>query len=65
MNRNKIAVAAAEAERFLERVKALPEQGYYEHHERKYPLSYPVEMGSIRRASMDLTRALADLRKVN
>lgn len=56
MNRDKLKVAVEEAERFLQRVKALPEP-YTD-------VSYfPKEQGAIKRSSMDLTRALADLRR--
>jgi len=57
MNRDKLAVAVAEAKRFIERAKALPPTtpGIYDYN--------PKEQGAIRRASMDLTRALADLRR--
>lgn len=69
MNRDTLKVAIAEAERFLERAKAVPE-----------PIECPADWradggtflddsippkdgGAVRRASMDLTRALADLRR--
>ena len=57
MNRKKLNTAVAEAERFIARAKALPEcdLSTYDH--------FPKQWGAIRRASMDLTRALADLRK--
>lgn len=67
MNRGKLQVAVDEAHRFIQRAESLPdpikrdhsgfEDGFYvdDHH--------PKEQGAIRRASMDLTRALADLRK--
>lgn len=61
MHISKLKVAEAEAKRFLERVKA------YRSSEVQYEpgfLSYGVkESGALRRASLDLTRALADLRK--
>lgn len=63
MNRDKIAAAVAEARRFIERVEALPEQATYEAFGHTYSCHYPKEQGAIRRASMDLTRALADLRR--
>lgn len=67
MNRKKIAVAVAEAKRFIERAEALPEPKTYEVPNSPYnPFTndnFPREQGAIRRASMDLTRALADLRK--
>lgn len=64
MNAAKLAVAIAEAERFLERAKALPEAKPYDvggrtfHHD-----NFPKQQGAIKRASMELTRALADLRR--
>lgn len=64
MNRDKLAIAVAEAKRFIERAKALPKPVPYQsgsyslHHD-----NFPREQGAIKRASMDLTRALADLRK--
>ena len=64
MNREKLATAIAEAERFIERAKALPEPHKYESSGYIYTNNYfPKEQGAIRRASMDLTRALADLRR--
>ncbi len=68
MNRTKLATAIAEAERFIAKAKSLPEP---EDYPRDHPLfglkidNFPVEQGAIKRASMDLTRALADLRKPN
>lgn len=38
--------------------KAVPAPTY-----RQYPNAFPAKSGATRRASMDLTRALADLRK--
>jgi len=70
MNRIKLAIAIQEAERFLERARDLPDAV-----ERILPWhpadgeTYmddaipPIHGGAIRRASMDLTRALADLRR--
>lgn len=64
MNRDKLKIAIAEAERFLERAKTLPPIRKYPHGLNEYDDSYfPKEQGAIRRSSMDLTRALADLRK--
>jgi len=68
MNRDKLAVAVAEAERFLKRAKALPKpvtRKFYgadagSYIDNSFP---PKNGGEIRRASMDLTRALSDLRK--
>lgn len=62
--RQKLDIAVAEARRFIERAEALPVPYSYQNGD--YPLFFceifPREKGAIRRASMDLTRALADLR---
>ena len=64
MNREKLKACIFEAERFLKRAKALPKPQPYEHSGYIFPGdSFPKEQASIRRASMDLTRALAELRK--
>ena len=67
MNRDTLAIAVAEAERFIARAKALPEPKTYEVPGSQYnPFThdnFPREQGAIRRASMDLTRALADFRR--
>lgn len=66
MNRDKLKVAVAEAERFIKRAKALPKAEPYESHGHTFTHDYfPREQGAIKRASMDLTRALADLRRPN
>jgi hypothetical protein len=57
MNREKIANAKREAKRFLERVHA------YEANPPQYEFVGSKEGGALKRASMDLTRALADLRR--
>lgn len=58
MNQTKLTTGIAEAKRFIEKVKALEVEREY------YPdWSHPRESGAARRASMDLTRALADLRR--
>jgi hypothetical protein len=56
----RINEAEAEARRFLDRVKALKDScGNNE-----YAISYGnKETGAVRRASMDLTRALAEMRR--
>ena len=57
--------AIAEAKRFIERTEQLIEL----HNEvptrsvRETISQFPKEQGSVKRASLDLTRALADLRK--
>lgn len=64
MNRDKLNAAVAEAERFIKRAKALPKPEPYEVGGRKFMNdNFPRESGAIRRASMDLTRALAELRR--
>lgn len=49
-----------ETKRFLERAVLL--QAAHNHPERQYIDGNPIEQGAVRRASMDLTRALAKLR---
>lgn len=64
MDREKIKIAVAEAERFIERAKALPEPTPYQVNGHTFTNDYfPRESGAVRRASMDLTRALADMRR--
>lgn len=60
-----IKAAAAEAKRFLQRVKEWEaEQGTYEGHGGfRFSISTPKQSGAVRRASMDLTRALSAMRK--
>lgn len=67
MNRDKLKTAMEEAERFLKRCRELPEPCPYENEHMKGHMYdfFPKEQGAIKRASMDLTRALADLRKAN
>ena len=57
MNSKKIAIARAEAARFLKCIRA------YEENPPQYEFVGTKESGAVRRASMDLTRALADLRR--
>lgn len=64
MDRNKLAVAVEEAKRFIERAKSLPEPVPYTRGDYTFTHNYfPKEQGAIKRSSMDLTRALADLRR--
>lgn len=67
MDRIKLKTAIEEAERFLKRAKSLPKpvtRMYCDGSGRTYQDgNFPKEQGAIRRASMDLTRALADLRR--
>lgn len=57
--RERVEEAVREAHRFIKRAENLlactsADQGMYE---------FPVESGATRRASLDLTRALAEMRK--
>lgn len=64
MQRERIKAAYEEALRFIAKVDALPEPKPYEWQGRQFTNdNYPKEQGAIRRASMDLTRALAEMRK--
>lgn len=64
MNRDKIDAAVAEARRFIKRAQALPKPSTRVVNGHTYTDDYfPREQGAIRRASMDLTRTLADLRR--
>lgn len=59
MDDDAVSAAMNEANRFLERAHewmSTPHQ---------YPCDNPRESGALRRASMDLTRALADMRRRN
>lgn len=59
MDAKKIAIAAEEAKRFLKRVRDLDENPP------QYEFVGTKETGALRRASMDLTRALADMRRAS
>lgn len=63
--KERIMTAKAEAQRFLERCEAWEKaQGTYTTGSGYvFDQSTPKENGALRRASMDLTRALADMRK--
>jgi hypothetical protein len=64
MNRTKLAAAVAEARRFIERAEALPESVQSASGDYQFVMdNFPREQGAIKRSSMDLTRALADLRR--
>lgn len=66
MDDKKISTVKREIKRFLEKEKELAEakaKAKYTYDGRQYEGSCPKESGALRRASMDLTRALADLRK--
>lgn len=60
MNMDKIMRAEKEAKRFLEKVRAVKIRAK---EERLIFLSGCRETGALRRASMDLSNALSDLRK--
>lgn len=64
MNRDRLKVAIEEAERFLRRARNLPDPEPYMLYGKQYHNdNFPREQGFIRRSSLDLTRALADLRR--
>ena len=62
MNREKLRIARAEALRFLNKADQLESVLQTQINDR-YPSLNPKESGAVRRASMDLTRVLADLRR--
>lgn len=62
MNRSTLAKARADAERFLREVRLLEAHADFKA-EKAWMPTLPRHTGSVRRASMDLTRALADLRR--
>lgn len=57
MTEEKLKAAEFEAKRFLERVKTLRKANA------EHAWTNPREHGAVRRASLDLTRALANLRR--
>ena len=58
VNAKTVKAAVDEIKRFLDRVKA------YEANPPRYEFAGNKETGALRRASMDLTRALAELRRM-
>lgn len=60
MTEEKLKVAIAEAERFLAKAKALQDRRAKKD---LYDFQGCKESGAMRRASLDLTRALSDLRR--
>jgi hypothetical protein len=76
MNRTTVTAAIDEAERFIKRAKVLLATDV-QHYERnrntgeygyvkskwKHSTDAPKQTGAVKRASMDLTRALAEMRK--
>jgi hypothetical protein len=63
LNKETIIEAENEVKRFLQRLKELKETEEYKAESSRYSISGCTESGAVRRASMDLTRALAKLRK--
>lgn len=64
MRQEKIIAAKKEAERFLERVEALIERHAKDEQFRKYfEICGHKETAALKRSSMDLTRALSEMRK--
>lgn len=74
MDRSTVQAAVTEARRFIERAEALLDaeveiiervDGQYEHVKRPWRGGYdaPKQSGAARRASLDLTRALAEMRR--
>lgn len=65
MSEDRIKIAEAEAKRFLSRVTAWrkAQSTYVAPNGMVFSVSTPRESGALRRASLDLTRALAAMRK--
>ena len=63
MSPDAISKAKTEARRFLEKVSFLETHRDYQGLDYSESSSMPRQTGAVRRASMDLTRALADLRR--
>jgi hypothetical protein len=61
MRKENITAAKAEAKRFLARLAVL--EGAQGKEGKWHSWEAPKERGALRRASMDLTRALAEMRK--
>lgn len=59
MRRDDLELAVAEAKRFLERA----ERALNAPHPPDYPYMYGPECAAVKRASMDLTKALPNLRR--
>lgn len=58
MNHKTLAEALSQAERFATMARAL-----VKHHDKETYWSPSKETGAVKRASLDLTRALADMRR--
>lgn len=68
MNKNTIKAASDAACRFLDRVRELEtaqaeDKADMQKTGRRFSQDFPRYTGAVKRASMDLTRALADLRR--
>lgn len=63
MNQSKIDKVKAEARRFLAAIEAVERHARTHNVGRECYFTSPKHTGAARRASMDLTRALADLRR--
>lgn len=64
MNKKSLTTAENEAERFLATIRSLRELSNFDAGEiGSYTNNNPRQQGAVKRASMDLTRALADLRR--
>lgn len=64
MDRKKIAIVKSEMRRLQARISEL-EISATSDDAIEYNWQYPKETGAVRRSSMDLTRALANMRKAN
>jgi hypothetical protein len=63
MNKEQVTEAELEVRRFLKRLEALKATDEYKAESAKWGISGCTESGALKRASMDLTRSLAKLRK--
>jgi hypothetical protein len=67
MTQTQLQNTIVEADRFLARAKALikylRDEEVYSGRKPIHTYSYPKESGAVKRASLDLTRSLAELRK--
>jgi ABC-type arginine transport system ATPase subunit len=63
MNKQTLLEAEAEAKRFLERLQAVKATDRYKSEFSKFDVGGSKESAAVKRASMDLSRALAKLRK--
>lgn len=63
MKRSRVEKVWAEMARLQSAISALHEAAISETGQPQVYCDYPRETGAVRRASMDLTRALADMRK--